>query len=131
MAAPHEGGCQCGAIRFEATAAPLGAGYCHCTKCRGATGAPIFLGVAFPRAAFRLLRGETKTYRSSERGIRHFCGACGSPLFFELTDTPDRWEVLVGALDDAADITPSVHVCTASRLPWFDVLDSLPRKAAL
>jgi hypothetical protein len=91
----------------------------------------VFLGVAFPRAAFRLLKGGTKTYRSSARGIRHFCGACGSPLFFELTDKPQQWEVLVGALDDARDIRPSVHVCVSSALPFFAVKDDLPRKAEL
>lgn len=131
MPAPYAGGCACGQVRFVAEAAPLGAGYCHCTKCRRATGAPVFLGVAFPRAAFRLTRGATKTYASSARGVRHFCGECGSPLFFELRDKPAQWEVLVGALDDAADIRPSVHVCVSSALPFFEVRDDLPRKAEL
>ena len=131
MPAPYRGGCLCGAVRYEATAAPIGAGYCHCSLCRRATGAPVFLGVAFPRASFRFLEGATKIYQSSARGIRHFCGDCGSPLFFELLDKPDQWEVLVGSLDDAADIRPSVHVFMSSALHWFRIDDDLPRKPGL
>jgi len=127
MPPPYRGGCLCGAIRYEATAAPLGAGYCHCSLCRRATGAPVFLGVAFPRDALRLLRGKTRTHASSARGIRHFCGQCGSALFFELRDKPHQWEVLVGSLDDASGIQPSVHVCVSSGVGWLEIADGLPR----
>lgn len=128
MPAPYRGGCLCGAIRYEVTAAPLGAGYCHCSLCRRATGAPIFLGVAFPRESFRMLKGRTKTHASSARGIRHFCGACGSALFFELLDKPNQWEVLAGSLDDPGDVQPSIHVCVSNGVGWLHINDGLPRK---
>ena len=35
------GGCMCGAIRYEATGKPIIVAYCHCTDCRGITGAPV------------------------------------------------------------------------------------------
>ena len=128
MPAPYRGGCLCGAVRYEATAAPLGAGYCHCSLCRRATGAPIFLGVAFPRESFHLLQGKTRIHASSARGIRHFCSDCGSALFFELLDKPNQWEVLVGSLDNASDIQPSIHVCLSSGVGWLEIADGLPRR---
>ena len=32
------GGCLCGGVRFELTAPPTSAGYCHCTRCQRRTG---------------------------------------------------------------------------------------------
>ena len=38
MDVPFGGGCACGAIRYECTAAPIYMGNCHCTHCQQATG---------------------------------------------------------------------------------------------
>lgn len=127
MSFHQTGGCLCGAVRYELTERPTRNGYCHCRMCRRATGAPVFAGVALRKSAFRLTRGESKRYRSSEAAFRHFCGACGSPLFFEGLDDPDHWEVLVGSLDDPSWVEMKEHSFTASRMPWFDVRDDLPR----
>ena len=35
-----EGGCQCGAVRYRITGAPVMAALCHCTMCRRANAAP-------------------------------------------------------------------------------------------
>ena len=41
------GGCRCGAIRYEELSVPIGVIYCHCSDCRGYTGAPVVTWVAF------------------------------------------------------------------------------------
>ena len=38
MSGPLTGGCLCGGVRFELTAPPSSAGYCHCTRCQRRTG---------------------------------------------------------------------------------------------
>ena len=129
MSFRQTGGCLCGAVRYEISEAPKRNGYCHCRMCRRATGAPVFAGVSLRKSAFRLTRGESRRYRSSARAFRHFCGECGSPLFFEPLDSPAFWEVLVGSLDDPSWVEMERHVFTASRIPWFDVRDELPRSS--
>ena len=36
--APMTGGCPCGGVRWELTQPPVGASYCHCTRCQRRTG---------------------------------------------------------------------------------------------
>jgi hypothetical protein len=40
MVTPFSGGCACGAIRYECSAAPIFALNCHCRDCQRATGKP-------------------------------------------------------------------------------------------
>ena len=127
MSFRQTGGCLCGAVRYELTEQPTHNGYCHCRMCRKATGAPVFAGVTLKRSGFRLTAGEPRRHRSSEAAHRAFCGECGSPLFFEGLGAPDLIEVLVGSLDDASWVEMAEHSFFASRIPWFDVRDELPR----
>lgn len=124
------GQCLCGAVRYRVSAAPLRISYCHCAQCRRFTGAPVFAAAQVERGAFET-SGATQQYRSSDHGIRHFCGVCGSSLFFEFDNRPDRVEVLVGTLDDASDVVPTFHGFHMERIDWFDVSDDLPRYSTM
>ena len=44
----YEGGCLCGAIRYRANGAPIGACHCHCGKCRRHSRAVFASAVGFP-----------------------------------------------------------------------------------
>src|ERR1700752_2191842 len=59
------GGCFCGKVRYEISAAPVGSTVCHCVDCRRATGAPFVGWMSVPWSAFRLVAGATKTHASS------------------------------------------------------------------
>ncbi len=75
-----EGGCLCGAIRFQVTAKPLAAYYCHCRMCqRNGTG-PFAAGATVPIDDFTFTKGKPAAYESSPGLMRLFCGTCGSPL---------------------------------------------------
>ncbi|HKX08933.1 MAG TPA: hypothetical protein VJN67_12110 [Stellaceae bacterium] len=37
----HSGGCFCGAVKLEVTAAPEAMDYCHCQSCRAWSAAPV------------------------------------------------------------------------------------------
>ena len=77
----HSGGCRCGAVRFEASGEPLSVGYCHCSDCRRATGAPVSAFVGF-RAEDVSLTGETLRIFENGAVIRSFCNVCGSPIAY-------------------------------------------------
>jgi hypothetical protein len=123
----HEGGCFCGAVRYRLDGEPVDAGYCHCRMCRRAAGAPVLAWGIWPAAAFRGLVGEPAVLRSSARGERGFCGRCGTHLLFRDPEDPEFVEANLATLDDPAAVRPRRHIWTASRIPWFELADDLPR----
>lgn len=115
------GGCLCGAIRYESTAAPLMMASCHCRDCQKATGAAYFPAIAIPAAALKV-RGEPRTFavraESGSTVTRAFCGRCGSTLWGWSSAMPDGRNVSAATLDDPQRFAPMAHVFTASAQPW-------------
>jgi hypothetical protein len=126
VAGSYEGGCLCGRIRFEAAVGPADVGYCHCRVCQRSSGAPALVWAAFPKAAFAYSKGEPVGYRSSDHAVREFCGRCGTQIVFRDDHLPEV-DVNVGAFDAPAALPPRSHIWNASRIPWFDPKDGLPR----
>lgn len=122
---PLEGGCHCGAIRYRVTAV-FDAGYCHCSICRRISGSAVMAWANAPAEAFALLRGSPRAHATSERGARHFCGDCGSGLYWAADGEP-YVSLGLGSLDDPEAVRPVVHVCYADKVSWFETADSLPR----
>jgi hypothetical protein len=46
-----------------------------------------------------------------------------------LLERPDVVDLFAGTLADPTSISPSLHTHAAEQLPWFEVLDDLPRYA--
>ena len=123
------GGCLCGAVRFEISAPALSAGYCHCRICQKFSGSAMSVFVAFPAASVRFLGTEPKYYASSPIAKRGFCADCGSSLIYRMTvpDEAAHMVIFTSSLDTPQDYPPAAHNGMESRMPWFDVLDDLPR----
>jgi len=94
-----EGGCHCGAVRFEADVPQeVTVLDCNCSVCR-MTG---FLHLFVPHSDFRLLAGEADltSYRFGTGAAEHlFCSRCGIKSFYQPRSHPDSWSVNVHALD--------------------------------
>lgn len=119
------GGCLCDAIRYEIDRV-FDVVYCHCTRCRRTTGAPVLVCANVERDAFRLTRGAPRAFRSSDEGDRCFCATCGSALYFAARD--GRYvSVHVGTLDDPEQAPPRIHQCIETQLGWLALADDLPR----
>lgn len=125
------GGCACGAVRFSYTGRPKWVAYCHCASCRRATAAPAAAWIGLETNQYTLEAGTPATYGSSPGVSRGFCGTCGTPLSYAGTRWPTEIHLLAGALDDPAGIAPRGHVHVDDQLPWFEVLDTLPRFAGV
>ena len=82
-----------------------------------------------PRAQFALVRGGDRlmAYKSSDHGVRSFCGNCGSTLFCESSRQPDIVDVVIANLDLELDRAPEAHVYFSDRAAWIDPADELPR----
>jgi hypothetical protein len=125
------GGCLCGAVRYriEGDLADEGAGFCHCRVCQRSSGAPVVAWGTFRTADFRFTQGQPAEFRSSPKGVRQFCPACGTQLTFAYTEGPAVLDVTLASLDDPALIVPEYHSWTSSAVPWLKLVDDLPRHA--
>ena len=95
----HQGGCHCGAVRFEVEApADIEALDCNCSLCAKAG----FLHLIVPSSRFHLLRGmaDLVEYRFGTGVAKHlFCRHCGIKSFYRPRSNPDGIDVNVRCLD--------------------------------
>ena len=122
-----EGGCLCGAVRYEILNAPEFVEYCHCRTCRKAVGAPVVTWALVAREDFKLSQGILKAYASSDGVERTFCPRCGTSMTYYAVNDPQRLVVSTATLDDMDALPPDVHVWRSERVAWFETADHLPR----
>lgn len=95
----HQGGCHCGAVRFEVDAPEdIVAQDCNCSIC-SKTG---FLHLIVPASCFRLLSGadHLTTYTFGTGTAKHrFCRTCGIKSFYVPRSNPDGYSVNARCLD--------------------------------
>jgi hypothetical protein len=117
----YDGGCLCGALRYETDGAPLYAGHCYCVDCRKASGSGFIPFMGFASAAIRF-SGETRQFRCrSARGtdaVRNFCSVCGSLVFGGDPGRDESHTVYAGSLDDPSLFHPQIAIFTKGRPAW-------------
>ncbi len=116
--ATYEGGCQCGAVRFEAEGAPKFVANCHCRSCRKATGAAFSTWVGFMDEQVRWTNNPPSFHASSPGVRRGFCCHCGAPLTYAGEKWAGETHFLIGAFDDPYVFTPAGEVFTEDALAW-------------
>lgn len=110
-----EGGCNCGAVRFQLAGEPIRTGLCHCLTCRKETGSAFMAYAVWDQAAVTI-SGEIRSWTGST-DRRHFCGICGSALF--ATDDGTEIEIRIGSLDRApTEMTPDQELWVHRREHW-------------
>lgn len=123
----HQGGCHCGAVRYEVSGEPLHVALCHCSDCRKSSGAPMVAWAAFTDDQFKLVEGEPVTFNSSGSAMRSFCPKCGSGLYYRNAEfLPGIVDIQSATLDDPEAMPPGAHIQTAERLAWMENAHSLP-----
>lgn len=123
----YQGGCQCGAVRYEVSGEPQHVALCHCNDCRKSSGAPMVAWAAFADTQFKLVKGEPVTFNSSGSAMRSFCPKCGSGLYYRNTEfLPGIVDIQSATLDDPDALPPSAHIQVAERLGWMETAHSLP-----
>ncbi len=123
------GGCLCGAVRYRLKSAPYDAGWCHCRTCQLNSGSPAMAFATVSVADYVFDRGEAATIPSSDFGHRGFCRDCGTPLYMRVDHQPETIDFSLATLDDPAPFAPKFHIFCASRIPWAEPRDDLPRHA--
>jgi hypothetical protein len=120
-----EGGCLCGAVRYTSSGERYRQFVCHCRDCQRSGGSAFHIGLAVPRAGFRLTQGELQTYESTSdsgrRIERRFCPTCGSGVLNEPEVWPDHVVIRVGTLDDPSVVTPAQELYASKRAHWLSI----------
>lgn len=103
------GGCHCGAVRFEARVPEaVEVLDCNCSIC-SLTG---FRHLIVPHTDFRLVSGsgELSSYRFGTGAAEHlFCSTCGIKSFYQPRSHPGAWSVNLNAVDDASALRVTVR----------------------
>lgn len=128
-----DGGCHCGAIRYQAEVDPASVGICHCTDCQRLSGSPWRASVR-ARAEDVRLSGTPRVYvKTADSGTRRgqaFCPDCGSPLYAFTPDDPQVFNLRLGSVDQRAELPPQRQIWCDSALPWALDISGLPGRAA-
>jgi hypothetical protein len=120
------GGCSCGQIRYVARGEPVDVRVCHCSICQKANaGQPFARAVFFADAVS--VTGETTSYPSSERTVRHFCARCGQHMFGRTTYDPVRLGISLASLDEPGALKPDMHFWVSDDPTAALLADGLPQ----
>src|SRR5215210_6573803 len=115
------GGCMCGAVRYRLDGDPFDCGWCHCTTCQRASGAPAMVFAAVKAGEWVVTEGEAeiRRVRSSSFAQRLFCDRCGTPLATDYEIQPDTFDFTITTLDQPDAIHPEFHIFWSSKVAWF------------
>lgn len=122
MEVTHEGGCLCGAVRFEVTGALNPGEACHCWQCRKQTGHYLVTTEVTPDRFALTGEDQVRWYQSSEKVRRGFCGTCGSVLFWDPIFQP-RLGVAMGAFDGPTEVGMKMHIFVSQKGDYFTIGD--------
>ncbi len=124
-----EGGCYCGAVRYQAEGRPQLKAQCHCRECQYITGGGPNMFLLMPPDGFRYTKGAPKQFTRSDIEnpvTREFCAECGTHL---ATRRPGLPFVILkaGGLDDPAQFgMPQMAIFTVDRQDFHTIPDGVP-----
>ncbi len=120
----YEGGCHCGAVRFQLIVNNHQVDDCNCSICSKKG----FLHLIIPREQFTLLQGEDvlETYTFNTGVAQHkFCGICGIHSFYIPRSHPDCIDVNVRCLD--GNVIDNFQIVPFDGINWEENIHKLKR----
>jgi hypothetical protein len=122
------GHCLCGQVTYSADAEPTAQALCHCANCQRQTGTAFSIVIGVPVGAFQVEGDTLASFPTTGEvhgttTLRHFCSACGSPIYSSVEAMPDVVWVKAGTLDDASWLKPNAEVWLRSAQPWSPHLE--------
>ena len=120
-----EASCHCKALRLKTEKDPFWVGACYCIDCRKVSGAPYIVWAGYEMDGVKIYHGMPKTYSSSEKVTRSFCGDCGSPFSYQYNSKPEKIFIPIGIFDDAENFKLEKHIWVSQKLPWVHITDDL------
>lgn len=128
----HQGGCYCGAVRYEIVGPPNWAGHCHCRSCQLSLGGAFATWAKVRAEDFFVIKGEIRICEKTPGIKRGFCGDCGTTLTYaaEVEVEGQNWQAdawfSAATLDSPSIAGPAAHVFVSHQQPWIKLADGLP-----
>jgi hypothetical protein len=126
MAEAYQGGCACGAVRYEISGAPVFQNHCQCRDCQQESGTGHGSYLTFIRDGVKITgtaKGWDIVADSGNVKTSSFCPTCGSPLYLTFKAMPQFMAVHAASLDDPGRFKPQAITYASRGLAW-DPLDS-------
>lgn len=124
------GSCLCGSVRFELKPPLSLFRYCHCSRCRKATGSAHAANIFLPQSQLTWLSGESMIRRFDLPGAKRFavcfCTQCGTRMPHKSAGT-ENYLVPAGTLDSSPNLHPGGSIFWGSRAPWYIETQKLPK----
>jgi|TARA_B100000809_G_C14872371_1_gene436024 hypothetical protein len=121
----HNGGCLCGAVRYQVRGALRDVVNCHCAMCRRLHGAFGAHSKAKKTQIDIVTDDGLAWYATSEQAQRGFCRRCGTNLFWQPVDQ-DATGIVAGSLDAPTGLKTLGHIFTAEKSDFYEIADELP-----
>ena len=126
-----DGGCACGAVRYQMHARPMFVHCCHCTRCQRETGGPFAHHAMIEFSQLSLLSGETEMVLvPTDSGGKHWvvrCAQCRTAMWNEHgTKRAVTRYVRVGTLDEPNQFPPLAHIFVRSKQAWLSLSSEIP-----
>ena len=124
------GSCLCGSVKYEATGELQSFYYCHCQRCRKATGTGHASNIRVaPQTSVNWCEGEEFLARykvpEAERFFNCFCTKCGSAMPRVVPEL-DAVVIPAGTLDCDLPLKPQARIFWDSRVEWSCDSGELP-----
>lgn len=123
-----EGGCFCGAVRYQIDGALESAMACHCSRCRKAFSSASSAYAEIPDSSqFHWTSGEKElcTYTSTQEWGVAFCRTCGSTLCGMFNGKVHG--VTLGTVDGDPGVQIKAHIFVGSKAPWDHIGGEAPQ----
>ena len=125
----YQGGCLCGAVRFEIHGPIRNIVYCHCSQCRKVQGSAFATNGIVATADFHITQGKEalSCYTELPGQGKYFCHHCASPIMSKNEAYPGQVRVRLGTIESDITERPGAHIFVSSKAVW-DVIpnDGLP-----
>lgn len=124
------GSCLCGSVRFEARPPFSAFRYCHCTRCRKASGSAHAANLFVPQGQFAWSAGEDLVHHFKLPGARtfavSFCSRCGSRVPHRIAER-EEYLIPAGLLDNDPAMRPQNIIFWGSKAAWYVEPQEIPK----
>lgn len=121
--------CHCGQIELACEGEPRKISMCHCLECQRRTGSAFSIAVFYAREMVRIEQGSPACFErqsASGKPVKfHFCGRCGSNLYWEPERLPGLLGVAAGAFADPNFPAPEQSVWTRDKHVWLTLPEGM------
>ncbi len=121
-----QGSCHCQDVKFELLGEVKKVVNCHCNLCRKMNGAPFSTYAVSLANDFKLLHGDLRSIKLTDKATKFVCSQCCSPIYNQNQRFNGLNMLYLGALDQAEALPAEVNLYTATKLTWLDGLNEMP-----